>query len=109
MLKGKVEREFNGVLFLLPAFIIISIFYIYPLLKTIAYAFFFTGTSGEILEFAGLENFIELFTDVKFYNSLIVTFKVVCYTVIVSLLIALFLAIACNEKLSGIPLFRTII
>jgi multiple sugar transport system permease protein/sn-glycerol 3-phosphate transport system permease protein len=108
MLKGKVEREFNGVLFLLPAFIIISIFYIYPLFKTIAYAFFFTGTSGEILEFAGLENFIELFTDVKFYNSLIVTFKFVFYTVIFSILIALLLAIACNEKLKGIPFFRTI-
>ena len=69
--------------------------------------FYFTGNSGELIEFAGLENFIELSSDSDFYYSLFVTFKFVFYTTIFSIVVALFLAIICNEKLKGIPIFRT--
>lgn len=101
------SNEINGRIFFLPALIITLIFYIYPLLKTVIYSFYFTGNSGELIEFAGLENFIELFSDSDFYYSLFVTFKFVFYTTIFSIVVALFLAIICNEKLKGIPIFRT--
>ena len=101
------SNEINGRIFFLPALIITLIFYIYPLLKTVMYSFYFTGNSGELIEFAGLENFIELFSDSDFYYSLFVTFKFVFYTTIFSIVVALFLAIICNEKLKGIPIFRT--
>lgn len=101
------SNEINGIIFFLPALIITLIFYIYPLLKTVIYSFYFTGNSGELIEFAGLENFIELFSDSDFYYSLFVTFKFVFYTTIFSIVVALFLAIICNEKLKGIPILRT--
>ena len=63
------SNEINGRIFFLPALIIALIFYIYPLLKTVIYSFYFTGNSGELMEFAGLENFIELFSDSDFYYS----------------------------------------
>ncbi|WP_291259504.1 carbohydrate ABC transporter permease [Fusobacterium sp.] len=101
-------EERKGLLFCLPALIMALIFSIYPLIKTIIYSFTFTNEKGKIVEFAGIENFYELFTDPSFYSSLIATFKFATITVVLSILIALFLAIICNEKIKGIGIFRTI-
>lgn len=101
-------EEKNGLIFCLPALIIAFVFSIYPLLKTIIYSFTFTNEKGKIVEFAGIENFYELFTDPAFYISILATFKFAIITVIFSIGIALFLAILCNEKIKGIGLFRTI-
>lgn len=102
------KRENIGLFFLLPAILITVIFYIYPLVKTIVYGFYLTGTSGELIEYVGLDNFKELLSDSEFYNSLIVTFKFVFYTTFFSVLVALVLALLCNERLKGIPFFRTL-
>lgn len=102
------KNEKTGLLFSLPSLIIAFIFSIYPLIKTFIYAFSFTDEKGKIVEFAGFENFIELFTDPSFYLSILATFKFAVITVFFSIIIALFLAILCNEKIKGIGFFRTI-
>ena len=102
------KNSLTGLLFSLPSILILSIFYIYPLIKTFIYSFSFTNDKGKIVEFAGIENYIELFTDTSFYESLFSTFKFSFITVIFSLIISFFLAIICNEKLKGIPFFRVI-
>lgn len=102
------KNSLTGILFSLPSILILSIFYIYPLIKTFIYSFSFTNDKGKIVEFAGIENYIELFTDTSFYESLFSTFKFSFITVIFSLIISFFLAIICNEKLRGIPFFRVI-
>nr|WP_307775552.1 sugar ABC transporter permease [uncultured Cetobacterium sp.] len=102
------RNSLTGILFSLPSIIIISVFYLYPLLKTLVYSFTFTNDKGKIVEFAGFENYIELFTDSSFYESLLSTFKFSLITVSCSLIIAFFLAIICNEKLKGISFFRVI-
>ncbi|MGL5051301.1 MAG: carbohydrate ABC transporter permease [Fusobacteriaceae bacterium] len=104
----KNKKEITGLFFMFPAFLIVGWFYLYPLLKTMIYSFFFTDSRGEIVQFAGLENFIELFTDKYFYESLFITFKFAGITVVLSILIALISAILCNEKMKGIPFFRTV-
>lgn len=102
------KNSLTGLLFSLPSILVLSIFYIYPLIKTFIYSFSFTNDKGKIVEFAGIENYIELFTDTSFYESLFSTFKFSFITVIFSLIISFFLAIICNEKLKGIPFFRVI-
>lgn len=102
------KNEKAGLLFSLPSLIIAFLFSIYPLIKTFIYAFSFTDEKGKIVELAGLENFIELFTDPSFYLSIFATFKFAIITVFFSITIALFLAILCNEKIKGIGFFRTI-
>lgn len=104
----KNNNSLTGILFSLPSILILSVFYIYPLIKTFVYSFTFTNDKGKIVEFAGFENYIELFTDSSFYESLLSTFKFSFITVIFSLLISFFLAIICNEKLKGISFFRVI-
>ena len=77
-------------------------------MKTILYSLSFTDAKGQIVEFAGIENFYELFTDSTFHESILVTLKFSFITVLFSMIISLFLAIICNEKLKGIKLFRII-
>lgn len=105
----KLKRDENiGILFALPTLIVTFVFSIYPLFKTFIYAFSFTDEKGKIVEYAGLENFYELFTDPAFYSSLIATFKFAIITVTLSIMISLFLAILCNEKIKGIGFFRMV-
>lgn len=93
------RNEKSGLLFSFPALVIAFGFSIYPLIKTIIYAFSFTDEKGVIVERAGIENFYELFTDPYFYYSLLATLKFAVITVFFSIVISLFLAILCNEKI----------
>ncbi len=104
----KKEQNLTGILFSIPSLIILITFYIFPLMKTILYSFSFTDAKGQIVEFAGIEIFYELFTDSTFHESILVTLKFSLITVLFSMIISLFLAIICNEKLKGIKLFRII-
>lgn len=104
----KKEQKLTGILFSIPSLVILIAFYIFPLMKTILYSLSFTDAKGQIVEFAGIENFYELFTDSTFHESILVTLKFSFITVLFSMIISLFLAIICNEKLKGIKLFRII-
>ena len=104
----KKEQKLTGILFSIPSLLILLTFYIYPLLKTVMYSLSFTDSKGQIVGFAGIENFYELFTDSSFYESIFATLKFSLITVTFSMIISLFLAIICNEKLKGIKLFRVI-
>lgn len=104
----KKEQKLTGILFSIPSLVILVTFYIFPLMKTILYSLSFTDAKGQIVEFAGIENFYELFIDSTFHESILVTLKFSFITVLFSMVISLFLAIICNEKLKGIKLFRII-
>ena len=104
----KKEQKLTGILFSIQSLVILITFYIFPLMKTILYSLSFTDAKGQIVEFAGIENFYELFTDSTFHESILVTLKFSFITVLFSMIISLFLAIICNEKLKGIKLIRVI-
>lgn len=98
----------QGILYLLPALIILGVFLFYPMLKTLYYSFFITNPRGLAISFIGLENYINLFTSKSFLISLRATLLFVLYTVPAGILLALFLAVIANEKVRGIEFFRMI-
>ncbi|WP_370642513.1 carbohydrate ABC transporter permease [Virgibacillus salidurans] len=97
----------KGILFLLPSIILFTVFLFYPMIRTIYLSFFLTDSSGAPTVFAGWENYINLFTSPIFLQSLQSTLLFVLYTVPVTVIISLFLAVIANEKLRGIGIFRT--
>ncbi|MED3982172.1 sugar ABC transporter permease [Priestia megaterium] len=97
-----------GLAYLLPSLLLFSVFLFYPMIKTLYLSLFITDTQGNPLNFVGLQNFLYLFTDPNFLQSMKATFLFVLYTVPIGLVIALFLALIANEKLKGIGFFRTI-
>jgi multiple sugar transport system permease protein len=60
------------------------------------------------INFVGLENFRELFSDEKFYWSLWVTAKFTLVSVPLNIIAALLIAVLLNQKVSGLSFWRTI-
>ena len=96
-----------GLLFALPWIVGFLIFGLYPICVSIYYSM----TSFNIFQpptWVGLGNYRELFTDEKFYKSLWNTFYMVIIGTPVSLIGGLLLAVLLNQKIKGMPVFRTI-
>ncbi|RLL45089.1 sugar ABC transporter permease [Oceanobacillus piezotolerans] len=106
--KQKIKSFIKGILFLSPSILLFSVFLFYPMLRTIYLSFFLTDASGSTTVFVGWQNYINLFTSPVFLKSMMSTFLFVLYTVPVTVIISLFLAVIANEKLKGVGFFRTI-
>lgn len=106
--KQRIKNFFKGMLFLLPSIVLYGVFLFYPLVRTIYLSFFLTDAAGNTTVFVNWENYVNLFSSPVFLQSIKSTFLFVLYTVPVTIIIALFLAVIANEKLRGIGLFRTL-
>ncbi|SER34197.1 carbohydrate ABC transporter membrane protein 1, CUT1 family [Gracilibacillus ureilyticus] len=92
---------------ILPALIIYLIFAILPILQSFYYSFMeWDGFSD--MRYVGLANFIELFQDPLFWNSMKNNIYVVLASVLGQVPIALFIALLLNRKIKGLKIFRTI-
>ena len=98
----------SGMLYLLPALILLGVFLFYPIAKTLYFSFFEVGGGGVVNDFVGLAHYKELLASEEFRKSLKGTFLFVLYTVPAEIIISLFLAVIASEKLKGIGFFRTI-
>ncbi|MBM7703704.1 sn-glycerol 3-phosphate transport system permease protein [Bacillus iocasae] len=105
--KQKWSNLMAGLLYLLPSLALFGLFLFYPMIRTMYLSFFRTDTQGVPLRFVGLENFSYLLTSPNFLQSVKSTMLFVLYTVPLSVILALFLALIANEKLKGIGIFRT--
>lgn len=92
---------------LLPALLIYLVFAILPILQSFYYSFMEWDGFSE-MRFIGLGNFVALFQDPLFWNSVKNNIYVVLASVFGQVPIALFLALLLNRKLKGIKIFRTI-
>jgi multiple sugar transport system permease protein len=70
-------------------------------------SFYKWGLAGP-LEFIGLKNFVRLFIDPKFYQSLGNTFWYVILTVPLTIIISVLLAYLLNQKIKGQGVYRTL-
>ena len=97
-----------GLLYLLPSIVLFGLFVFYQMAKTIYLSFFLTNQNGVPVYFNGIENYTYIFTSDEFRNSMKATLLFVIYTVPISVVLALVLAILANEKLRGVGIYRTI-
>lgn len=96
-----------GLLFALPWIIGFLAFGLYP----ICMSFYYSMTDFNIFQapkWVGLANYTELLSDEKFYKSLWNTIYMVILATPIDLLIGLLLAVLLNQKIRGLPVFRTI-
>ena len=103
-----LRENLSGYLFILPALAIIGIFFIVPAIQLFALAYTDYNMMRGSGDFIGFTNFIKVFQDKEFLNSLWVTFKLAVFIVPVQTFIALVMATFVNEKIRGIKVFRTI-
>jgi len=104
----RTENYRTAFVYLLPSFVLFSLFVFYPMINSVYLSFFFTDSQGHASAFVGWENYTYLFQSASFRGSVIATLLFVLYTVPIGVVIALYLALLANEKLRGIGIFRTI-
>jgi multiple sugar transport system permease protein len=107
-LKGMERREaIQFYLFISPWLIGFVVFLLYPLISSLYYSF----TRYEIGShpvWIGLRNYVEMFSDPRYLNSIKVTFIFALVTIPLMTMVALGLALILSQKLRGINIFRSI-
>src|SRR4051794_22564841 len=95
-------------LLLAPAVLIVLAVLVYPLWDGLRASLMFYRY-GKPVSFVGLDNYIQLWTDPQFLNSLWVTVRFVFFSVAVETILGLALALFCLREFYGIRLLRTIL
>ncbi len=101
MRSNTILKKLMPYLLLLPAFILICIFKINPIIQTVVKSFI---NNGEFVT----KTYITLFNDPQFWNSLKVTLKLNIIMIPLQIFISFWLAIIVNLSFKGITVFRTI-
>ena len=95
-------------LLLAPAVLIVLAVLVYPLWDGLRASVMFYRY-GKPLDFVGLDNYIQLWTDPQFLNSLWVTVRFVFFSVAFETILGLSLALFCLREFYGIRILRTIL
>lgn len=93
---------------LAPSLLVFGVFVGYPLLRTIWLGLFLQDPFGRHRRWVGLEQYVDVATSGSFLHSLWVTVLFALYTVPLSLLAGLGLAVLADQHLPGMRIFRTI-
>jgi oligogalacturonide transport system permease protein len=104
---GNRMQQYVGFLFILPWFFGFLVFKAFPLLMSLYLSF----TQYKIIAppvFNGIDNFIEIFSDPAFYNSVKVTLTYALITIPSRMFFSLFIAFVLSSKVKGIGIFRSI-
>ncbi len=109
-LKGFIKGQIPGYFFLLPGFIFIFVFMIYPLFRSLFLSFTqYNFAFDDKPIFTGLKNYIDMFSDAYFIeafkNTFVFSFMFFPGMMILSLIVALML----DRGLKGSGFFRTTI
>lgn len=106
-LLSKNRWSINAYLFLLPSLAALIIFVFIPFFQTLERSLYLTDNMGKNALFIGLENYILLFKDPSFYNSLFVTLNYVAIVVVVGVLLGFTTALLCQKSFPGVKIFST--
>jgi multiple sugar transport system permease protein len=106
-MKKKKKFDVGPYLYVLPAFVIVLVFRLIPIVLSFIVSFFEWSITG-VGDFIWFENYGRLFQDKEFYQSMVNTFYLVIFVVPSTIALSLFFAALLNniEKLKGF--FRTI-
>ena len=96
-------------LFLLPAAIVLVIFFFIPFFQTITLSLMDYSNSIYNAQFAGLDNYIKLFHSPIFYKVLLNTFIYLIIAVPILAIVPLFLAILLNRQIRGLTTYKILI
>ena len=105
--KKILKRNLIGYSFILPNFIGYFLFIFLPVIFTFVLCVMKWDGSSAPMEFVGLQNFVKLFHDSSFIISFKNTIYYAVFTVPLTMVAALLIAIPLNSKIKGIVIYRT--
>ena len=110
MAKSKKKYDkcwMTGFLMALPTIIGLLVLNIYPLCRTVYMSFFKSGSFGK-WTFVGLDNYVTMFQNSSFWSITKNTLLFMLYTVPVTVIIGLLIAVLLDQKIKGKTVFRAI-
>lgn len=106
--RREIKKFIEALLYLTPALIIFVLFVFIPLLRSIRLSMFLTDPIGRPVKFVGLLQYQRLFATPVFLNSLQRSILFVLYTVPITLILSMILALLGNLRLKRIDVFRMV-
>jgi len=105
----KYYGKFAPYLFLLPAVVVLVIFFFIPFFQTIGLSFFNYSDSIYNPDYAGIQNYIQILHNPVFYKVMLNTLIYLIVAVPVLAIFPLFLAVLINQKIRAITLYKILI
>ena len=107
--RGSISRRdtLQFYLFISPWLIGFVVFMLYPLVSSLYYSFT-RYEIGSTPVWIGLRNYVEMFTDPRYLNSIKVTLIFALVSIPLMTMVALGLALILTQKLRGINIFRSV-
>ncbi len=102
------ERQ-KGYLLILPSVTIMALFTVYPLLDSLRIAFTDKSVLKDNFDYVGLDNFVRLLSDDIFWLSLSHSLILTSVVILLQFVLGLILAMAMQQQLPGMALFKSII
>ncbi|KUP96087.1 ABC transporter permease [Thermobifida cellulosilytica TB100] len=102
----RLDLKVSPYLFISPFFILFAIFGLFPLVYTVWVSLHDWTLLGGNQGFVGLDNYVRLVQDGKFWNSLYNTFGIFVIAVVPQLLLAMYLADTLSRKVRAVNFFR---
>ena len=105
----KYYGKFAPYLFLLPAVLVLVVFFFIPFFQTIGLSFFNYSDSIYNPDYAGIQNYIQILHNPVFYKVMLNTLIYLIVAVPVLAIFPLFLAVLINQKIRAITLYKILI
>ena len=105
----KYYGKYAPYLFLLPALMLLVVFFFIPFFQTVVLSFQDYSSDIYNATYIGLQNYIALFRNPIFYKVLINTFLYLIVAVPILAIFPLFLAILLNREIKGLTLYKILI
>lgn len=102
-------KKYTPYLFLLPAILVLLVFFFIPFFQTIGLSFFDYSSNIYHPIYSGADNYIKLFKEPVFYKVMFNTFLYLLIAVPFLVVFPLFIAILINQKIRGITLYKILI
>lgn len=106
MINRYKKETVKAYLFLLPALSLIILFKIYPIIIVVSESFFKVSYLSGSKVFVGINNYIDLFLDQSFWNSVWVTTKLNLLINPIQVVIAVVMALLINQDYKGKMFYR---
>ena len=107
--KKRVREITDYIKFVFPMLVLYILFFIFPLFQTIGYSFTDYNGINPRKEFTGLTNYVDVFQDKWFYNSMLFTGKSVILMILLANVLGFLLALALNTKIRSRNILRAIV
>lgn len=107
--KKRVREITDYIKFVFPMLVLYILFFIFPLFQTIGYSFTDYNGINPRKEFTGLTNYVDVFQDKWFYNSMLFTGKSVILMILLANVLGFLLALALNTKIKSRIILRAIV